>query len=175
MMRKTICLVFVFILSILLCSCGQELSEKGSLAASCVKDLKYSLVSQRTLELTDDITFESYLFTDDVASNSDADYDELTVIDNSAYREYIIIPYAASNAMGVMIDDVAYYKVRLNESGGYGFKYIGDNDDLNDWQNIQGHKDISLFYMDRDVDSPVSTEIISAEAVAKEVGCSVNK
>ena len=174
MKLKTLIIVMA-LFAVTLCSCGQALSEKESLAASCVEDLKTSLVSQRTLELTDDVTFESYLFTDDVGSNTDADYNELTVIDNAAYREYVIIPYAASNAMGVMIDNVAYYKVRLNESGNYEFKYIGDNNDLNDWQNIKDHKDISLFYMDRDVDSPASTESISADVVAKEVGCTVNK
>lgn len=174
-MKKIVFPLFAFVIVLSLCACGQSLSQKESLATSCVEDLKSSLVSQRTLELTDDITFESYLFTDDVSSNPDADYNELTVIDNSAYREYIIVPYAASNAMGVMIDNVAYYKVRLNDNGNYEFKYIGDNDDLNDWENIQDHKDISLFYMDRDVDSPVSTETISADVIAKKVGCSVNK
>lgn len=172
-MRKYI-LVFVFAFCFL-SACGQSLSQTESLSASCVKDLQSSLVSQRSLELTGDITFESYLFTDDVSSREDADYDELTVDGNSAYREYIVIPYAASNAMGVMLDDVAYYKVKRNEDGSSSsYKYIGNNDDYNDWENVKDHKDISLFHMDRDVDSPASSETISANKIAQEVGCAVH-
>ena len=174
-MKKLFLSITIALSVFALCSCGSSLSAKESVAVECVKDLQSYLVSQRTLELTDDITFESYLFTDDVKSRTDADYEELSVVGNSAYREYIIVPYAASNKMGVMLDDVAYFKVRLNDDGSYSYKYIGNNDDYADWKNIESHKDISLFHMDRDVDSPASTETISAKTVAKEVGCSVIK
>lgn len=174
-MKRLLFAIAIIMSAFWLCSCGQSLSSKESLAVDCVKDLQSYLVSQRTLDLTDDITFESYLFTDDVKSRTDANYDELTVIGNAAYREYIIIPYAASNKMGVMIDDVANYKVWLNDNGSYSYKYIGNNDDYADWKDIESHPDISLFHMDRDVDSPASTETISAKTIAKEVGCSVSK
>ena len=160
---------FFFILS----ACGNSLSQTESLAVSCTKHLQSFLVSQRSLELTGDIMFESYLFTDDVSSRPNVDYDELTVVDNSAYREYIIIPYAASNKMGVMLDDVAYYKITRDADGSGSYKYIGDSEEYNDWENIEDHKDLSLCRMDREIDSPVSSETISAKTVATEVGCSV--
>lgn len=168
---KTKTLIIALALSALvLCSCGgQSLSAKESVAVECANNLKSTLVSQTSLELTGNVLYETYQAT--------TDKEELISRDDNGttYRDYIIIPYAASNKMGVMIDNYAFYYIQMNEDGTYRYKYLGDRGDFESALDDDNYYGIRMYRTDYDIIHSYAQEEIPADIIAKEVGCSVRQ
>lgn len=170
MRRISFALICAFII-VLLTSCSQPMTSVESAAVACTKTVQESMYSKRSFELTDDIVYEAFVIVEDVEHADDINEKYLTIKDNKGYREYIAIEYAASNKMGVMYDDTAYFQVYIEEDGTYDYEYIGNRDYY--YEIVDKEMRASLWRLDRMTDTPAESATISAKKIAKEVGCNV--